>query len=399
MITSSLFSFAIIFLIAFTTPLLALFVPALKIPAAVLDIAAGIALGRTGFHLVVTPEWFTDMTKLGLLYLMFLAGLEIRIGPHASAGQAVPSSNHPPAVVLAAASFIATGALSLAVAHLFQTLGLTHNANLVALLLATTSLGVVLPILRSTGWLRQPLGQVILLSALFADFGTVALTSGVLAGAGLSPLRLLEQVGTLVLSAGAIVVFGRWFLKRPGFWRKTVVQSELGVRAALAVMGICGALALLTGAEVILGGFVAGLACSVLAGDSHPALRRKLDVLGYSLFLPLFFVSVGLQMDLRGIHWGSLIVWLPIYVTAAFFVKIIAALVYKPYYSWAQTLGVGVLMSTRFTLVIAVAMLATRVGAIDGTEEGALIGMALLTVMIAPIAFTIIASHRLLRSD
>lgn len=79
MLSSPFFTFSTVFVIAFAMPIFALLIPKLRIPTAILEIICGILVGRGGFHLVLPPDWMKVVTKVGLLYLMFLAGLEIRI--------------------------------------------------------------------------------------------------------------------------------------------------------------------------------------------------------------------------------------------------------------------------------------------------------------------------------
>lgn len=394
MTASPFFTFVAIFVIAFLAPLFVMTIPALRFPTAIVEIIAGIAVGKSGLHAVATPDWMRIVTRIGLLYLMFLAGLEIRMPALLNRRKAAAISlagGRPgaggDALVMAAASLTVTGALALLSGHALFRLGLTDSADLCALVFATTSLGVIVPVLKETGLSERPLGQTLLLSALFADFVTVALVSVVLRAPGRAEGNPAFQVAALAGVASILYIAGRFLLQRIGYKKRVARVSQIGVRGALAIMAICGGTALALHAEVILGGFASGFVCSLLAGEDHDILRHKLEVLGYSLFLPLFFVTVGMELDLTHVRFDAVLTRLPVYVALAFAVKLGSSLVYRPFFPWRETVASGLLMSTRFTLVIAVAMIAERLQIISGTEEGTLIATAMATVLIAPLLF------------
>ncbi len=368
-------------------PLVSLMVPKLRIPTAVLEILCGILVGRGGFHVVIPPDWIHAVTKIGLLYLMFLAGLEIRIPTIKTRNKANLSQA---GLMSAAATLLVTLALSLASGYLLQTLSLASDAKVTAVILATTSLGVIIPVLKEHELLERPLGQVLLLSALLADFATVSLSSWVLHAPGQSDSDAWLQLGLFGVVGISLYIVGKLILRIVSQKDRTVRVSQLGVRGALAIMAICGGLATAMRAEVILGGFVAGFVCTMLAGEEHEVLRNKLEILGYSLFLPLFFITVGMTLDLSHVNFTAVFSQLPIYLMLAFLVKLGASIALRTVFSTRESIASGMLLSTRFTLVIAVAMLAQRMTLITSTEEGTLIAMALITVLVAPVAFAII---------
>ncbi|MCY0875062.1 MAG: cation:proton antiporter [Firmicutes bacterium] len=384
MLTSPFFTFAFVFVIAFLMPFIALSVPAFRMPTAILEILCGVLVGRSGLHVILPPDWLHVITKLGLLYLMFLAGLEIRT--QSPDGQA-NTGNKREQVILALAHFVATMAVALAAGHLLQMFGMSTSPLFTALMFATTSLGVVVPILKESGWMDRPLGQTLLLSALFADFGTVALVPFTLNVPGLSTGHPLFAIVALTVLGILLYFGGKKVLQAPVLAKRSARTQQLGVRGALALMGISGAISQAFGGGMILGGFVSGFVCSLLAKAEHEVLRKKLEILGYSLFLPLFFITVGMDLDVSHIAFGQLLSWLPAYLLLAFLVKGVASLTLWPCYKGRELSAAGALLSTRFTLVIAVALTAAKSHIISGTEEGTLIAMALGTVLLSPMLF------------
>lgn len=381
-VTSALLTFSLAFVIAFVTPLLVRFAPWLRMPTAVLEILLGIAAGKSGLHMIATPDWLRVVTRIGLLYLMFLAGLEIR-PPQKRAKH----GKLPPELLLALASLLSTGALAILSGHLLEYLGFTANANFTALILTTTSLGIVVPILRERSLIARPIGQTLLLAAMAADFATAMLVSAVLRPQDSGWTALAAQfIGLLALGL-LLYAGGRWLLRHLSPSDPVVRSSQLGVRGAFALMGICGAATVLLHAEIIAGGFVSGFVCSLLAGEGHSALRAKLETLGYSFFLPLFFVTVGMRLDLTSVNLGAVIEQLPLYLLLGVFVKMGAALAFRSHFSWRTSIAASFLMSTRFTLVMAAAVIAEQNGVIGATEQGTLIAMALATVFLGPLLF------------
>jgi len=384
MLTAPFFTFALVFAIAFIMPFIALSIPAFRLPSAILEILCGMLVGKSGLHLILPPDWLHVITKLGLLYLLFLAGLEIRLHNDSDDDSGTGKRQQ---VLTAAVHFAATLGLSLLAGRILNYFGMASSPLFTGLMLATTSLGIVVPILKESGWLEKPLGQTLLLAALFADFGTVALIPFTLHVHGLSSGHPALTLMTLTALGVLLYLSGKKVLATKVLYRTTARSQQLGVRGALALMGVSGAVSQALGGGVILGGFVAGFVCSLLAGEVHEALRKKLEMIGYSFFLPLFFVTVGMDLDLSHIHFMQMVSWLPFYLLAAFAIKLIAAAALWPRYKWRYLLASGALLSTRFTLVIAVALTAARAGVITGTEEGALIGMALFTVVVSPLTF------------
>lgn len=374
---------ALLAVAAFTAPLAAAALPAFRMPSAILEMFCGLAAGRSGLHVIGDGETLRAMTQVGLLYLMFLAGLEVRF-PTRHDPSAIPVRIVLP---LAAGSLVATTALSLAAGHLLYAWSLISQANIASLVLATTSLGIVVPTLKDGGIIGSPLGQTLVWAAFFADAGTVLFAAAALHPDEAPVVRIVLLLVLFPVAGVLLYGGGRLALERLHPGDRVVRQSQLGVRGALAILSVCSALAAELHAEVFLGGFAAGLICSLLARDHHTALRKKLETLGYGVCLPLFFISAGLRLDLTRMHLTSVVSMLPAYIIVALLVKFGAGLALVPRFGWRDATAAGALMSARFTLVMAVAVIAEQSGVITGNQEGALIATALATVILAPPLF------------
>src|SRR4051794_25368794 len=155
-----------VFAVAFAAPLLLAFVPRVPLPAVVLEIVAGIALGPQGLGWLSVDDPVAVLSLLGLAMLLFLAGLEIDV--HALRG---------PLLRTAATGFAVSFALALLVGAALKATGTVQDAVLIAVILSATSLGVVVPVLKDAGLVDQPFGQLVIVGASIADVATIVLLS------------------------------------------------------------------------------------------------------------------------------------------------------------------------------------------------------------------------------
>lgn len=146
--------------VAFVAPLLLGLFPRVRLTAAVLEIVAGIVLGTSVLGWVEVDEPIAILALLGLAFLLFLAGLEIDF--HRLRGRLSR---------LASLGFVASLVVALAVALTFRAAALVENALLVAVMLAATSLGLVVPVLADSRRAESDLGQLVIAAASIADFG------------------------------------------------------------------------------------------------------------------------------------------------------------------------------------------------------------------------------------
>ena len=385
-------SLLIVALLAFLVPLLASRFKRAYIPIVVGEIVVGILVGRSGLKLVCYNPWLEFLAEFGFAYLMFLSGLEIDLSliasPTAGRGRRALS----PALVAVLAFFLSL-LLALGIALLLVGLGMVRSAWMMALVLSTTSLGVVVPVLKERGLTRSPLGQSILLSALVADFATMLLitaTAAVLSGG--ASLEVL--MGLLVLAIfGTALRVGRAAV-RAEFISKVLAEvehatSQIQVRGALALMLAFVALSQWLGVEVILGAFLAGLLISILAKREGSELLPKLEALGFGFFIPIFFIMVGAKFDLGALLSAPRGPWLVLLLVAsAFLIKMVSALPLRFLSSWREALAGGVLLSARLSLIIAAAEIGTRLGILTEAVNSAIILVALVTCLVSPTVFS-----------
>jgi Kef-type K+ transport system membrane component KefB/Trk K+ transport system NAD-binding subunit len=358
------------------------------LPVVVGEIVVGMLVGRSGLDIVRPDTTLEFLAEIGLAILMFLSGLEIDFSLISSRG----AGRRLGPLTLAGISFVLTIALSGALAGHLVSRGLADDAMMVGLILSTTSLGVVLPVLKERGLSAGPFGQTLLLAALFADFVTMLLITVyvTLKARGLTLDILL--VALLFVVALAVLRVGRSLLaKSPietGLEEVIPVSSKTRLHAAIALLLAFVILAGLLGAEMILGAFLAGAVLSLLSGPRQRQLRESLDAIGFGFFIPVFFLMVGVKFDLPALL-RSRRTWLlaPVLILAAYLIKIIPALLFRLRFSWKESLGGGLLLSSRLSLIIAAAGIGLRLGVIDGPTNAAFILVAAVTATVSPVLF------------
>jgi hypothetical protein len=162
----SLIGVLIVAAIAFTVPLGLGFVPTLRVPSVVLEIAAGILIGPAVLGLVEVDLPLQVLALLGLAFLLFLAGLEIDLDR--LRGSRLRS---------AAAGFVVSLAVALGIGLGLYATGLIQAPLLLAIILSATSLGIVIPVLADAGQSTTTLGQLVIAGSSIADFGAIILLS------------------------------------------------------------------------------------------------------------------------------------------------------------------------------------------------------------------------------
>jgi len=363
-----------------------------RIPVVVGEIVAGILVGPSVLGWVRNEDpTLTILAEIGFAFLMFLSGLEIDFSLLFAASKPGVEKRKSP-LLIAGISFLLTVVLAAVIGFWLTGAGFVKDPWMMTLILSTTSLGIVVPVLKEKKLTSSSLGQTILLSALLADFLTMFLITVYIAirSTGLSLNILL--IGILFVPVLLLYQFGQRHLRRP-LVRRLIedladATSQIKVRAAFALMIAFVVLAELLGAELILGAFLGGVLASLISEPNDEKIRYKLDAIGFGFFVPLFFVYVGVRFDLQAfLHNREAWVLLPILLVAAFAIKIVSALVFRFAYSWRESLSSGMLLSARLSLIIAASAIGVRLGAITESTNAAIILIAALTAMFAPLGF------------
>ncbi len=399
---------SIVLFLAVAVPLLFSRMRRFRVPVVVGEILAGIVVGVSGLGWVPEGDPFLDLlAEIGLVILMFLAGLEIDVqalglgrrqrevssanADNAEDPEDASSPSGPGPLRLALEYFGLTLALTGAASTVLWKMGLVQDPIFIALILATISLGVVMPVLKEQGLLGGRYGQTILVSALVADFATMILIT--IQVAVLSKGLTFE---ILLVSILFVVLFGLYRLGLvvlPGM--RSIIDdlsnatTQIHIRIAFLLLVTFVALSEVLGTEVILGAFLAGLLISMLTRGEEHLVKHQLESIGYGFFIPIFFIMVGVEFDLRVLSAAEGIWFLiPFLVVAAFVTKIAPAWVFTRAFPKQASFAGGVLLSAQLSLTVAAAEIGRQLGILSEAVVMSLILMAVVTVTVAPLIFT-----------
>lgn len=399
---SHTFSFVpllLVILLAFIVPILLTRLRKIGIPIIVGEILAGMLVGQSGLGLVTESTLLDILSILGFSLLMFLSGLEVNFSNiyNSSAdkrmGVLARMLQHP--LVLGTVLFVLTfGGASIA-AFVIHDLDLVSEPWIIALVLSTTSLGVVVPVLKERGYTGTGFGQRILSAALVADFASILAISiyVLLRSQGLT----LEILLVLVLFAVFFAVHRLTALFQKHLPTEKILDklatptSQIKLRGAITLALVFIALAESLGIENILGAFLAGVILSMASGSGSSVVREKLDGIGYGFFIPIFFVMVGVRFDLPSLLSSrDALLLVPFMVITAYLIKVIPALLFRQFFSWRETFAAGFLLSSRLSLIIAASAIGFELGVISPALNSSIILVAIVTCTLSPIAFNLL---------
>lgn len=364
-----------------------------RLPVVVGELLAGIIAGHSGLHLIHETPSIRFLADFGLIFLMFLSGLELDFTAWREPGRQPEKRSfwsHP--LRLASLSFGLVLLLAMGLGLLLGRAGMTRNPVLLGLILSTTSLGIVVPVLKERGLLGSTYGQCLLLAALISDFIPMLLLGVFIAvlTKGFSP-DLLWIVVLLAVFAGAAKLT-RWANRHA--LTRTVLQelshatAQIRVRGTFALIVVWVVLAGLLGVEVILGAFLAGAIIAQSRRGVPGEFEKQLDAIGYGFFIPIFFILVGARFDLSALLGSTRALSLaPALLAGAYLVNLFPALLFRVRFSWRESVAGGLLLASRLSLAVAAATVAFELGLITSGTNSAIILVALATCTASPLLF------------
>ncbi len=369
--------------VAFLVPLGLGMLPSVRVPSMVLEILAGVLIGSAVLGLVEVDLPLEVLALIGLAFLLFLAGSEIdleRLRDGRLKG--------------AATGFALSLALAFGVAFALRGGGLIEAPLFVTIMLSATALGIVVPVLADAKELESALGQQVIAAASIADFAAVILLSLFFSGeAGSVGSTLLLLGGFLLLVAAvgvALAGIGRIGPLQSTLQRLQDSSAQIRVRGAFLLLVGFAVLAQILGLEVILGAFIAGAVLRLLDRGgtmTHPRFRAKLDAVGFGVFIPFFFVTSGMELDLRAVFGGGVasLAPVPIFLLALLLVRGLPAVLYRFSVGARGAVAAGLLQATSLPFLVAAADIGVELGELRAATGAALVLAGLLSVLLFPL--------------
>jgi Kef-type K+ transport system membrane component KefB len=367
---------------ALVAPLVLGLAPRLRLPAVVLEILLGIVIGPSGLGWVEVDLPIEVLSLVGLAFLLFLAGLEVDL--ERLRGRVLR---------ITAAGFAVSLAIGLLVGLALSGAGFVKSPLFVAIVLVSTSLGVIVPVLKDSDTIASNFGQLVIAASSIADFGAIILLSLFFSGNGSTDatgkLILLGAFGGLIAAVG----FAISGLERSARITDVLVKlqdttAQIRVRGAFVLLVGFVAIAESVGLETILGAFAAGAVLSLVDRDAamtHPQFRLKLEAAGFGIFIPVFFVTSGLRFDLDALFSSaSTVARVPLFLLALALVRGVPALLYRSVIGRRRAAIAGILQATSLPFIVAATQIGQQLGVVSKESSAALIAAGLLSVVVFP---------------
>lgn len=349
-----------------------------NVPSVIGELLVGVLLGPAILNIVHPGEVMTAFSQIGVIFLMFLAGLESDFG--------LLKKHIKPSVIVAVLGVVLPMVLFFLVGNMFHFP--TNEAVFLGVVFAATSVSISVQVLREYQHLDTEEGSVILGAAVVDDIMVVIIVSIF--------TTLLEQNGHIQMTSafwwdilGKKVVFflvaflfAKYLLQPILKMAKRLIASEAVTAVALAC---CFGFAVLSeelGMSDVIGAFFMGLMISLT--DHRDVIQSKIDTIGYSLFIPAFFVSIGLNVRLDGVLKN--IGFIALLVLIGIISKLVGGYIGAKcsHLSSRQGLVIGSGMVSRGEMALIIVQMGTRYHLISQAMYSEIILAIILTTLISP---------------
>ncbi len=374
--------------ILFTCKVLSIFMRHIKVPQVVGQIIAGLLIGGNLLNIVDKSEPLVFMAEIGVLMLMFSAGLETDLKEIKSTGaMALLVAAMGVIVPLSAGYLLYSGFFG------FAAVGTKAfwTAIFIGIIMTATSVGITVEVLRELGKLKSKVGTIILSAAIIDDVigiillafvtGLSSSNGGGLASAG---LVILKTVLFFICSAVAGVVLHKvfyWLEKYRPHTRRVPIFSLVTCLmfswAAEAIFGIAD----------ITGAFVAGVIIRTVKGAVEDT-SRKLDISSYMIFTPVFFASIGIKVNIEFANITStLLVFALCFAIVAMLAKAVGCFGASKLarFSNADSLRIGIGMMARGEVALIVATKGVEAGVLSSEYFIAVIALIIMSSILTPV--------------
>lgn len=380
--TSDLISLSIIAIVAFASPVIAQLIPGKPVPETVLLLAFGAILGPNCMDFVCLTDPVELLSELGLAFLFLLAGYEI--DPKMLAGGEGRKGLRTWLVSFAAAWALVTLHPSLAIGGI--------DAVPMAIVLVTTALGTLMPILREREIMDTKVGRAVIAYGTWGELGPVLAMAILLSTrSNWQTAAILTAFLAICVAAAALPALSR----RQGtrLYRfleaRANTTSQTFVRGTVMILIVLVAFSSLFDLDIVLGAFAAGFVLRFIAPEGSSHLEHKLDAIGFGFLIPVFFVVSGARIDLSAVA-----------ADPAMLVRFIAMLIAmralpimvslglgkaRERYTVHERLSIALYCTTALPIIVAVTALSVKNGSMDSATSSIMVAAGALTVFLMPL--------------
>ena len=370
--TNPVLIFALLLFIVLVSPML---LKRLNVPSIIGLIIAGVVIGPHGFNLISDSAGVSMFSSIGLLYIMFIVGLELDLKEF--------KANQNKSVVFGIFTFAIPLIIGYPVCRYL--LGYDVYASFLTASMFSTHTLVTYPIVSRMGVSKNQAVAITVGGTILTDTAVLIILAIVInSSLGTFDFQFLLKLFISLIVFSAIVFFlipiiAKWFFQK--------MESEKYSHYIFVVfiVFLCGFLAELGGIEPIIGAFAAGLALNKLIPHSS-ALMNRIEFIGNSLFIPIFLISVGMLVDISVIFDGHQAIYIAVVLSVVALIgKWLGAFftqkVFK--YSVAQRNLIFGLSSSHAAATLAVILVGFKAGIIDEYILNGTIILILFTCIVA----------------
>lgn len=378
-------------LILLSTKLFGLLTKRFQMPQVVGALLAGLLLGPAVLGMIKQTDFIHATAEVGVVMLMFCAGMETDIQELKKSGKA--------SFIIALIGVIVPLIGGFGVAYFFNRPGVIDSdastqvflQNIfIGIILTATSVSISVETLKELGKLKTRSGNAILGAAIIDDIlGIIALTVITsMADTSVSIVIVLLKIVAFFVFSGVV---GFLFYK---FYTKWVMRAEKGLHRHVIISFVFCLLMsyvaeVVFGVADITGAFIAGLIISCTQRTQY--LASKFDVLSYAYLAPIFFASIGLQVELPSMSM-SVILFAVILVIVAILTKVVGCGLGAKlcHYQNYQSIRIGVGMISRGEVALIVASKGTALGLLGTNFLGPVVLVVIITTIITPVLLKIV---------
>lgn len=377
-------SILIISLLAFVTPIMINAIKKVKIPYVVGEIIVGLIVGKSFFNMIHDDSWVLFLSNLGLAYLMFLSGLEIDVSQFQLQGNKKNSER----LFVCLIMFLISLAVSFGIAMVLVRFGLVDNMIFFTFLLTAAAPGLLVPILKERRLLDTEFGQTLLIFSLICEFlCLIALTFISSSLGGRFSYRSFLFI-VVIVAAAFLYLMAKRMIGRHKFSIMNYQGIHMEVRASFAVILILVAVSQAVGTEIVFGSFIAGIIFSLIAGKTRDDLKDKVDIIGYGFLVPVFFIEVGVNIDIRGIfEKPSMFFMIPVILFIFYLVKLLPSLFLSRLFGIHKALSASFLLSAQLSLMIVGLQIAKTIKVISLDIYSLTIFATVISCLLFPVLF------------
>lgn len=340
-------------------------------PSVLGKLLIGLILGPSVLGWIENTEVLSEISQIGVILLMFIAGLETDLKEFKRSGKAGALVGLGGIVVPLGLGWLSGLAIGLD----------TLEAIFLGLLLSATSVSITVQSLREMGQLNTREGNTLMSAAVIDDVVVVILLAFLLGFAGGDvnlPLLIGKKIAFFLI---AILVGWKgvpWLLQK--FVPLRVTESVITM--ALALCFLFAWFAELSGVAAIIGAYIAGVAISQTKQKAE--VMHKTETIAYSIFVPVFFTSIGVMTEIQGIggNWWLVVVLSVVAVLTKWVGSGVGAKLAG--FSTPSSLAVGAGMVSRGEVALIIAAIGMEAGLLDSSLFAVLVVVVLVTTVLTP---------------